>query len=71
MICSPPMRRWAEWYQMALDSGLTPLITLAKRLAPHLSGILASAIHTLSTCVLEGMNNSIKSIERTAYGYRD
>jgi transposase len=56
---------------MALDSGLTPLITLAKRLAPHLSGILASAIHTLSTCVLEGMNNSIKSIERTAYGYRD
>lgn len=64
-------RRWQEWYTMAIDSGLTPLIAFARRLQPYLPGIIASARHRLSTSVLEGMNNRIKVIKRMAYGFRD
>lgn len=63
--------RWREWYRMAIDSGLKPLITFAKRLYPYLHGIIASARYRLNTSVLEGMNNRIKVIKRMAYGYRD
>lgn len=64
-------RRWQEWFQMALESGLKPLITFARRLRPYLEGIVASARYRLNTSVLEGMNNRIKVIKRMAYGYRD
>ena len=64
-------RRWNEWYRLALDSQLPPWIAFAKRLAPYLEGIVASALYRLHTSVLEGMNNRIKVIKRMAYGYRD
>jgi len=64
-------RRWQEWYRLAIDSGLKPLIVFAKRLKPYLAGIIASARYRLHTSVLEGMNNRIKVIKRMAYGYRD
>jgi transposase len=64
-------RRWNEWQRLALDSQLPPLIAFAKRLAPYIEGIVASALYRLNTSVLEGMNNRIKVIKRMAYGYRD
>jgi transposase len=64
-------KRWREWYAMAMDSGLQPLMTFARRLKPYLHGIIASARFRLNTSVLEGMNNRIKVIKRMAYGYRD
>lgn len=64
-------RRWNEWHTLAMDSRLPPLIAFAKRLAPYIEGIVASAIYRLNTSVLEGMNNRIKVIKRMAYGYRD
>jgi transposase len=64
-------RRWNEWCRLVMDSQLPPLITFAKRLAPYLEGIVASARYRLNTSVLEGMNNRIKVIKRMAYGYRD
>jgi transposase len=63
--------RWHEWYRLAMESGLKPLIVFAKRLKPYLEGIIASARFRLQTSVLEGMNNRIKVIKRMAYGYRD
>jgi transposase len=63
--------RWRHWYRMAYESGLEPLIAFARRLAPYLDGIIASARFRLNTSVLEGMNNKIKVIKRMAYGYRD
>ena len=63
--------RWKEWFRMAIESGLKPLIAFAKRLQPYLPGIVASARYRLNTSVLEGMNNRIKVIKRMAYGYRD
>lgn len=63
--------RWEQWYSMALESGLTPVIRFARRLAGYVEGIVASAIYSLNTSVLEGMNNKIKVIKRMAYGFRD
>ncbi|MFP5431488.1 MAG: transposase, partial [Gammaproteobacteria bacterium] len=64
-------RRWRNWYRMAMDSGLAPLILFAKRLKKYLRGILASAIFPMNTSILEGVNNRIKVIKRMAYGFRD
>jgi transposase len=64
-------QRWREWYRLAMESGLKPLITFARRLKPYLEGIITSARFRLQTSVLEGMNNRIKVIKRMAYGYRD
>ncbi|GAB4303617.1 MAG: hypothetical protein Kow0096_25720 [Thiohalomonadaceae bacterium] len=64
-------RRWDEWYRMAIESGLKPLMAFAKRLRSYLHGIVASALYHLNTSILEGMNNRIKVIKRMAYGYRD
>ena len=64
-------QRWREWYRLAMESGLTPLINFARKLKRYLEGIIASARFRLQTSVLEGMNNRIKVIKRMAYGYRD
>lgn len=64
-------RRWVDWQRMAMESGLKPLITFARRLSGYIDGIVASALFRLNTSVLEGMNNRIKVIKRMAYGYRD
>jgi len=64
-------RRWRNWYRMAIDSGLAPLVLFAKRLKPYLRGILASARFPMNTSILEGVNNRIKVIKRMAYGFRD
>ncbi|MBW3166251.1 ISL3 family transposase [Ferrimonas balearica] len=65
------IKRWQLWWQQVHESGLKPLIQLAQKLKPYLSGITASALYPLHTCRLEGMNNKIKLIKRMAYGYRD
>ena len=64
-------RRWGQWFRQAMESGLEPLMTFARRLKPYVHGIVASATHHLNTSLLEGVNNRIKVIKRMAYGYRD
>lgn len=64
-------RRWHEWMNMAMSSGLPALIQFAKRLKGYIDGIVASAAYPMNTSILEGMNNRIKVIKRMAYGYRD
>lgn len=64
-------RRWRNWYRMAIDSNLAPLVLFARRLRKYLRGILASARFPMNTSILEGVNNRIKVIKRMAYGFRD
>ena len=64
-------RRWNEWLELAMSSGLAPVQQFARRLKGYVEGIVASATYRLNTSVLEGMNNKIKVIKRMAYGYRD
>lgn len=49
---------------------MAPAIQFARRLRKYLRGILASAIFPMNSGVLEGVNNKIKVIKRTAYGFR-
>jgi transposase len=72
--CSTPweaFKQWRNWWRLSRQSGLKPLLDFARKLKPYLRGILASAKYPLNTSVLEGMNNKIKVIKRTAYGFRD
>ena len=60
-----------EWYARAIRSRIEPLKRFARQLRGKLDGILAHCKYPLHTSLLEGMNNKIKVIKRTAYGYRD
>lgn len=64
-------RFWELWRSRALESGLEQLKTFARRLHAFIDGIIAHARFPLNTSVLEGVNNTIKVIKRTAYGFRD
>lgn len=64
-------RAWDSWYQRAMASGIAALQRFAERLKPYLHGILAHTRWPLHTSLIEGINNRIKVIKRTAYGFRD
>jgi transposase len=64
-------RFWDQWYRRAMRSRLEPLKVFARRLKGYLPGILAHCQWPLGTNLIEGMNNRIKVIKRTAYGFRD
>ena len=65
-------RAWCyQWYRLAIDSGIQPLIRFAKSLSVHIEGLLSHTRYRLTTGVLEGMNNKIKVIKRVTYGFRD
>jgi transposase len=61
---------WELWWRACHETQLRPLHDFSGRLKPYLNGIVSSAKYRLNTSVLEGMNNKIKVIKRTAYGYR-
>ena len=65
------MRAFAEWYDRATYSGITPLRVFAEKLGRKIKGILAHCRWPLHTSLLEGMNNKIKVLKRRAYGFRD
>lgn len=66
------MRKFLEnWCGQALASGIGPMISLARTLRAHATGILNYFEHRISTGKLEGLNNKIKTLKRKAYGYRD
>ncbi|QWL05558.1 ISL3 family transposase [Shewanella indica] len=63
--------QWNLWWQQVRESGIRPLLQFGQRLKNYLHGIVASAVHPLHTCRLEGMNNKIKLLKRIGCGYRD
>ncbi|WP_044733413.1 ISL3 family transposase [Shewanella algae] len=63
--------QWNLWWQQVRESGIRPLLQFGQRLKNYLHGIVASAVHPLHTCRLEGMNNKIKLLKRMGYGYRN
>ncbi len=60
-----------DWIARAMASGVGPLMTMARTLATHRSGVLAWYDHPISSAKLEGTYNKIKTMKRQAYGYRD
>ena len=60
-----------EWYQVALESHLKPVIAFAKMLKKYAYGFLNHCRFPIHTSRLEGINNKIKVIKRKAYGFHD
>ena len=59
------------WCSLAEETGHRLLINFAKTLKNHIHGILNHCKYPINTARLEGINNKIKVIKRTAFGYRD
>jgi len=59
------------WIKTAMNSAIPPLIKIGKTLLAHQYGILNWYDHPISSGLLEGTNNKIKTLKRQAYGFRD
>jgi transposase len=59
------------WIRRAEASGIKALQQMAKTLAAHRSGLLAYDDVMISSGPMEGTNDTIKTMERQAYGLRD
>ena len=61
-----------EWVKKAAASDINILKQFSKTMAAHRSGILACFdFNGLSTGLLKGINNKIKTLHKMAYGFRD
>ena len=60
-----------EFIKKARSSGIKALIKFTKKLKRYWYGIVNFAIHSIHTSILEGVNNKIKEIKRSAFGFHD
>jgi len=60
-----------DWVRQAKESKVPQLMKMGATIMAHRSGILAWYDCHLSTGKVEGINNKIKVMKRTAYGFRD
>lgn len=60
-----------DWIKQAKESKIPQLIKMANTLSAYRTGILAWYDCKISTGMVEGINNKIKVMKRTAYGFRD
>ena len=66
------MRSFLEgWCRRALETGLAPFKSLVKTLRSRRKGILEWFRHRINSGRMEGINNKVKVMTRSAYGYRD
>ena len=62
---------WNDWFTAAEESNIPVLIRFAKLKKSRINGLVAHAVHQISTGKLEGFNNKIKVAKRIGYGYRN
>lgn len=60
-----------SWCRRALETGLAPFRSLVKTLRSRRKGILEWFRHPINSGRMEGINNKVKVMTRSAYGYRD
>jgi transposase len=60
-----------SWCRRAVDTGLAAFGSLAKTLRSHRAGILSWFTHRINSGRMEGINNKVRTLTRSAYGYRD
>ena len=60
-----------DWVKQARESKVPQLMKMAATVMAHRTGILAWYDCHISTGKMEGINNKIKVMKRTAYGFRD
>jgi transposase len=60
-----------DWCRRAAQTGIRRFQSLANTLLGHRSGILSWFTHRINSGRMEGINNKIRTLTRSAYGYRD
>ena len=60
-----------DWVKQAQESKVPQLMKMAATIMAHRTGILAWYDCHISTGKVQGINNKIKVMKRTAYGFRD
>ena len=60
-----------KWRHKAWTSRIPEFVDFQKKIKKHMSAILATVRHRLSNARIEAINNKIKLIQRTAYGFRN
>lgn len=73
---SQPSRESAEryiisWIAKAEQSGIQMLKRFAKTIKKHFRSILNRYDYPISTNIIEGLNNKIKTLHKQSYGFRD
>lgn len=58
------------WYDWVVESGIAPMIKVAKMLERHLPEILSYFRHRITNATSEGYNSKIQSIKSAARGFR-
>jgi len=64
-------KRIKTFIQLAKEASLSPLNKFISTLKNHLDGIVTYEKYPIHTSKLEGINNKIKEIKRSAFGYHD
>lgn len=60
-----------NWTKIAIESGIPEMIRYAKKLNKYSYGIISHCKYQINSGKIEGTNNTLKVIKRTAYGYLD
>jgi len=60
-----------QWCRRATNTGIPYFKSLAKTLTRHCQGIVNWFSHRITSARMEGINNKIRALTRSAYGYRD
>jgi len=64
-------KAFKKWCDLAIETGIKELKTMAKTITSHLEGIVAYWYLGISNASMEGFNNKIRWLIRQAYGYHD
>ena len=62
---------FTQWYENVIQSGLKPLIKVAKMFHKYLSHIVSFFTHRITNAVAEGINSKIPQIKSAARGFRN
>jgi transposase len=71
IIYRPKQKILNDWVKQAKESKVPQLIKMAGTIMAYRTGILAWYDCHISTGKVEGINNKIKVMKRTAYGFRN
>jgi len=68
---SESLRRFNDWKQNVIDTGLKPFLGCLKTITNYFYGIANYFKHKITNAGSEGINTKINIIKRRAYGYSD
>ena len=60
-----------QWYRLANQSKVPEILKFVNTIKSHEDGLINRVMHKISSGVVEGINNMIKTLRRKAYGFRD